>query len=401
MPILHSPFIEDDYPLIAQAIVYGSHTGWGAGFADAVNRPRLASLYLLDILYRFAGMDAAAYYLASIAIHILNCLLVFALGAWKPIGYRVAACAAAFFAVYEGHNEAVMWISANNELLLFLFAVSSIVCWIHFLDASPYRWIWYGISLAAYCLALLSKESAVIVIILLPIPLLFPRRSLRSLPPLVPFAIITVVSISAILQTRTYSGHFHDGSFSLASPFLWTWINSFLRLFWIWGLLALITCIAVYRRVPESARIGLVWAAAALVPYIFLTYNTRVPSRHTYLASAGVALIVGAAAIALYNRWPNHALIATVVLAVVLQNTGWLWTRKRTQFLQRAEPTQELIALARQSPGSIYVRCFPRAPVIAEQAVALMTGHPATALVWTEEEARAHHATTSFCYSSR
>jgi len=37
--------------------------------------------------------------------------LLYALGEWKGIGYSASFLwAAAFFAVYEGHQEALMWI---------------------------------------------------------------------------------------------------------------------------------------------------------------------------------------------------------------------------------------------------------------------------------------------------
>ena len=39
--------------------------------------------------------------------------------------------------------------------------------------------------------------------------------------------------------------------------------------------------------------VALVWMGLALVPYSFLTYSTQIPSRQTYLASAGLALLAG------------------------------------------------------------------------------------------------------------
>jgi hypothetical protein len=83
---------------------------------------------------------------------------------------------------------------------------------------------------------------------------------------------------------------------------------------------------------------------------------------------------------------------------MLLTNIGTLWTRKRRQFLDRAQPTEQLIALARRSTGPIYVRCFPRDRVIAEQAVRVGASRPATDLIWDEAEARTRGATASFCY---
>jgi hypothetical protein len=398
IPVLRQPFIEDDYPLIAQASTYGAVTGWGSAFRDPVNRPRMLSLFLLDTVHRFVGMNAAPYYVAGMCLHALNTLLVFALGAWGPIGYRNAGWSAGFFAVYEGHHEAIMWISANNELLLFLFGLASAVCWVHFLKRGRSSWMWYVLSILAFSLALLSKESAVIILPLLLLPAVWPDWRAARLMWLIPFALVTTASVVSILATRSYSGHFHDGSFAITAPFLRTWLNSYWRLFWIWGVVACAVLAFVFRRFPTPVRIGLVWAVLSLTPYIFLLYNSRVPSRHTYLASAGLALVVGSAFAYLADESTMRRWVPVIALAVIVQNGAWIWTRKRAQFLRRAEPTEQLISLARQTSGPIYIRCFPRNPVIADQAVRLSAGRAPSDLVWTAADAKSRGAQAYFCY---
>src|SRR6185436_19909523 len=99
----------------------------------------------------------------------------------------------------------------------------------------------------------------------------------------------------------------------------------------------------------------LAWMGIALVPYSFLTYSTQIPSRQTYLASAGLAILVGLAASVITDRR-----IAVAVLALMLvHNVGYLWTKKRAQFVERAAPTSQLIALAGRTRGRIWVHCFP------------------------------------------
>jgi hypothetical protein len=66
-----------------------------------------------------------AFRISSLTLHILDTWLLYAIGlAWTRMR-SAAAWAAVFFAVYEGHQEAIMWFSANNELLLFLFGGGS------------------------------------------------------------------------------------------------------------------------------------------------------------------------------------------------------------------------------------------------------------------------------------
>jgi hypothetical protein len=83
---------------------------------------------------------------------------------------------------------------------------------------------------------------------------------------------------------------------------------------------------------------------------------------------------------------------------MLLHNVGILLVKKRAQFLARAEPTERLMALARVTEGPIWVQCFPRTDWIAKEAVRLGAGKPESMLVWSEPEARARGATTTFCF---
>lgn len=393
LPTLWQPLLEDDYPNIAEAHALGLHI-----LADPIFGIRSTSFLLMDAIYRLFGMIPAAYYTVLIALHVLNTWLVYALGEWRAIGYRVSAWAAAFFAVYEGHQEGIMWLSGATEPLLFLFGVGAFLCWLRFLDTR--RNAWYVASLAAFIPALYSKESAFILVALFLLPLIVDGSWRREWIRLAPFAVMALIAVAVVLHSRTYSFRFNDGSFSLHAPFWITLPNSFARLFWFWGLLALIALL-VWRPVRSGVivAIGAAWTALSLIPYSFLTYATRVPSRQTYLASAGVALIVGCALAELATRyWPQRRVVVAAVCAlIVAHNVGYLWTKKRAQFLARAAPTEEIISLARSVKGPIYVRCFPRPPLVANWAVRLTTGRDD--LIW--DAARSREAAATFCYTER
>ena len=82
----------------------------------------------------------------------------------------------------------------------------------------------------------------------------------------------------------------------LSAPFWRTWLYSEFRLLWFWAFVAAVA-LTVWRA-PGQGRLLAVasaWAGFTMLPYSFLTYMPFVPSRHTYLASAGVAFIVAAA----------------------------------------------------------------------------------------------------------
>ncbi|HYL34347.1 MAG TPA: hypothetical protein VEV17_00385 [Bryobacteraceae bacterium] len=400
LPALNQPLMEDDYPNIILAQGYGPPSGWPDLFHNPVFRVRTTTWLLMYSVNRMFGMHASAYYSATILLQVINTWLLYLLGAWRTLSYTLTAWAAAFFAVHEGHQEAVMWLSGSTEPLLLLFGLISLLSWILFLEGR--RPGWYAASILAFCGALLSKESAVVLLALLLLPVAADRRPWRVTLFLIPHAALAGMVVLSIALTRGYSFRFQDGSFSLHAPFWLTWPNSYARLFWFWGLLSLLA-ILVWKpnHYGRILAIALAWVGISLAPYSFLTYLTRIPSRQTHLASVGLALVVGLALAALYDRyWTNHrALVTLVCAAVVIHNVGYLWTKKRSQFLARAAPTEQLIAVARATQGPIYVECFPRPPLVAEAALQLMTGRPASDLIWNAAEANRRHAAATFCYS--
>ncbi len=235
LPTLHQPLLEDDYPNIALANRFGPVSGWTDLLQAPAFRLRATSQLLASAVYSTFDMTAAAYYSASIALHVLNTWLIFALGSWRRIGYAVSAWTALYFAVSEGHQEAIMWFSAANELLQFLFGVAALVCWIRFLQES--RWRWYSLSIFCFALALLSKESAPIFLVLFLLPVAIDFREKAAW--LMPFLIMTTFAAWSIFFPGSDSFRFHDGSFSFHAPFWRTLPHSFFALLWFWGLLAL------------------------------------------------------------------------------------------------------------------------------------------------------------------
>src|ERR1035438_10410480 len=111
-----------------------------------------------------------------------------------------------------------------------------------------------------------------------------------------PHVVLVLLALASIAQSRSNSFRFNDGSFSLHAPFWLTWPHSFARLLWIWGWPAvLVLFVSGDRRFRRGTLAALAWMGIALVPYSFLTYSTQIPSRQVYLASAGLALLVGLA----------------------------------------------------------------------------------------------------------
>jgi hypothetical protein len=276
---------------------------------------------------------------------------------------------------------------------MFFFGAAALVCWARKFTAA---------SAALFALALLSKESAVVFL-----PLFLLVSASRDWKRLWPHAVLCALAVVSITQSRSNSFRFSDGSFSLAAPFWITLPVSLSRLLWIWGWPALLAVFASpsTRELRRAGLTALAWMAIALLPYSFLTYSTRIPSRQTYLASAGLAMLVGLAAAHLASTLDKAgeprtrpALLAALLAIVLAHNVLYLWTKKRAQFQERAAPTDQLIAIARSTSAPIFVECFPLPRIVAEEAVRLAANRPPESLLWPTGSTPVPSGAVPFCY---
>ena len=206
------------------------------------------------------------------------------------------------------------------------------------------------------------------------------RPSLRQSAPL---AFIAAIYTAAIFGAKAEHLHLNDGTFSLHAPFVMTWAKSLARMFWIWGFLGLAAIALWRRRTWRSLVPAALWMGVALLPFSFLLYMTVVPSRHTYLASAGIGFFVATGLLVTRARFRAHRWVLPVLfVAMVAHHTGYIWVKKRPQFLERAAATEDLLKIARGTDGPIYITCFPYAHDVAEKAIAIMLFQPASRLVW-------------------
>jgi hypothetical protein len=350
LPFLSLPFISDSYLQVFLGRHYGPLSQWGELAGDVLYRSRATSIVFTYLVDSWAGPDPAIHRLAGIALHAANCLLVASLGFWPRIGWPVAVPAAVYFALSEAHQEAVVWVASLPELLVFFFSLLAILAWLRALTLRSGTWLTY--SFLAYLLALLSKESGAIVPAVAGAIWWWERRDWRL--PLAALAAMGGVAIAyalAIFASSETHLHLNDGTFSFRAPALVVLVKSSARLLFPWGWvsLAALTFLGIARRTLLTLSIA--WMAIALLPYAFLTYMDRVPSRHTYLASLGLSLIVGAAFVALPRlslRWGRPA---AVVFAMVIsvQSVYYLWTKKLDQYARRAEPTERFLQFVVES----------------------------------------------------
>ena len=364
LPALHLPFIADDYTQIPLARHFASE-GWLPLLHEVNLRSRATYMFLSAMLDRTFGFNPAPFYAASMALHALCVLLVYASGVWVELGESVAFWAAAFFAVQEGHQEAVMWPAAAGDLLVFLFGMAAWVCWVKWMQGKDWRW--YAAAVVSFLLAALSKESVWVFAALMLLPLLFERGNWRrNLAGVTPFLAMAAVYMIWTWTGRVAGPGYHDNRFSLSAPWLHVLLNSWWRLMFVWGLVAL--GILLWKGRREDRRVIIAasfWMLAGLVPFSFLTYMLQIPSRQTYLASAGLAWLFGAASERLFEQ-RRHTVLTILCVAALTVNLEILWVKKMSQFAERGEPSELLKLAAGKANGSVTIDCVPLPDFVAE-----------------------------------
>ncbi len=388
LPFFGLPHISDDYLQIELGRKYGPISGWGQLAGDALYRCRATSILLTNWTEQWFGATSAIFKAESTIFHIANTLLIAAFGSWRLIGWRLAIVSAGFFAVHEGHQEAVVWYAAIPELLVFFFALLSLHAWLRFLEEDRPR-LMYGAALALFLLALLSKESAVAAVPILAGAGYLSGKNWRFLlKTLSPFAAISLGYTALIFASPETHLHLNDGTFAITSPVAEVVARSSFRLLWIWGLAAL-GFLAIRRTRSWQLVAGAgAWIVITLLPYSFLSYMPHVPSRHVYWASAGLAFLVGIAILSLWDSAPRMKPIAAgIAIVMIVHNCAYLWIRKYPQYERRAAPTEKLLIFSERLKGPITIKCFPYTAEVATLALQIRAGRSAASTLWNPNAA--------------
>ena len=145
------------------------------GSGESSYRPVVTLTYFID--YFFYKLNPWGYHLTNLLLHILNVLLLYFLIRLITQNNIIALLAGLLFAVHPVNTEAVDVITFREDLLCFLFFVSSFVLFIKSANSLKKRNLFYSLSLFFFFLALFSKEMAVsLPLIILLYFLLFRER---------------------------------------------------------------------------------------------------------------------------------------------------------------------------------------------------------------------------------
>ncbi|MDD5116642.1 MAG: tetratricopeptide repeat protein [Candidatus Omnitrophica bacterium] len=137
--------------------------GSGAGTASNYYRPLQTILHMAG--YSLWGLDVRGYHLTSILFHILAAVAFYFFIRILSSRTDIPFLASLFFLVHPVNTETVCYISGVNDSLALFFILLCLIFYLKSFDSHAFR---YGVlSVLSLAMALLSKENALIVPVLI------------------------------------------------------------------------------------------------------------------------------------------------------------------------------------------------------------------------------------------
>ncbi len=429
-------FVQDDFGVVSLL----SHKPWSSfprwfvttwmddiwGYTPDEIRPFPALSYQVAALWGAAS--PVANHAINIAFHAVNTLLVFGIGRTAAgLGLAGSLAAAVIFAVLPMQAESVAWITGRVDSMPACFYMASFLLFVRWRTSGGTGR--YAASVIGCFLALFSKQNT----ITLPAALVmydvmvrrdWPRVRWQWVGPYVPFVLLTIgylalrgvvfgeVAREGMLTAERLSVAFSDLSTHLRRMIYGPHglsIAPVAALVTVCGAFVLVSLLAWWKRCDEpglrlraAAYFLIVWVVLGAAPTLVAGYASP---RHMYLASAGWALGVAAAADALAStsarwlQWTARAAVLAIVLAYLAQLQAVVrdW-HVRATVSRRAVADIEREVLAAPE-GSLVLAGAPRASW--DFAVPHALRPPFTATDLTERASIVTHSSIHCCPADR
>lgn len=317
-PVIGSFFVSDDFDWLARA----KGLDWSRVFlvnADGnqesgVYRPLTNVSFWLD--YQIFGLNSLGYHITNLLFFFLTASALFWLIFLLTRQTALSFLAGLFFIVLPNHPEAVSWISGRGDVLAAFFYLLSFISYFYFRQRN--RFYFLSLSLAAFLLALLSKEMAITlpaVILLMELFFPFGRAFWQRWIGFLSFsALLTAYLAARFLATGLFYGFYASSrlSFSTASSaraMIKALSSNFLageggRLFsnlaaghWLVSSLIILAIFLLLIRFLKEKKLflfGSFFFILTMAPVLSLRFSslTSEGERFAYLPSLGISLIL-------------------------------------------------------------------------------------------------------------
>lgn len=357
---LNGQFIWDDEHLIKDNIyirnwshmpqVFTEGIGAGSEMEYHFYRPFQIVTYMVD--YSLWKLNVKGYHLTNILLHILVAVGIYCLINVLFNDNLLSLLTGSFYVVHPIHTEVVTYLSGRADSLSLLFILLCILLYLKNSKISSYIFM-----LLSYALALLSKESSLILpVLLLVYHYSFKERlKVRAFFSIVGLSVVYIIIRLTILKTLLVDVA-HTTTLAQRLPGFFTAITSYMQLLFLplnlhmeyvtanilWGNIKVVlgivivfaSLICVFMRKKDNPLIffSVVWFFVALLPVSNIYPINAYMSEHwLYVPSIGFFVVIAQAIILLYRR--RGFKIFAIIIAVsslifysyltIKQNTYW------------------------------------------------------------------------------
>jgi Flp pilus assembly protein TadD len=259
------------------------------------------------------GLNPAGFHLTNVLLHWLSGLFLFLLLRRLDVSSLSAALTSLLWIGLPINSEAVAWISGRPYCLAACFLLLGTLLAELYLARPAVKY------LAGYCLAaffaLLSHEEGVLIVVFT-LLLIIAKRQAKSRAAMTLFgvSVITVLLYFRLRHAVGATGVTAKGTMASFGLFFWKYLGwmvlpihmsverstdtpppgwSGLALgAWLCLVLVCAVFIVVHRKIPKSL-IGFAWIGIGLLPFCGIVFIYQgMAERYTYVASAGLALLV-------------------------------------------------------------------------------------------------------------
>jgi tetratricopeptide (TPR) repeat protein len=196
-PALNAGYIWDDDDYLTQNALVQQWDGLARIWQPMQTRqyyPLVFTTFWIE--HKLWGIEPAGYHFVNVLLYAISAMLVWRIARW--LGLPGAFFIAAVFALHPVHVESVAWITERKNTLSGVFYLTAMLSYLKF-DArrreGQSEWWRYGLVLACFAAALLSKTVTASLPVAIVIILLMKRErlSIARLWPLVPMLVMGLV----------------------------------------------------------------------------------------------------------------------------------------------------------------------------------------------------------------
>ena len=369
-PAWHGGFLWDDDDYIIKNELLTAPDGWQRIWfsLDSPSQYFPFTYSTFRIEHALWGLNTTGYHWVNLLLHVGSALLVWAVLARLRV--RGAWLAAAIFALHPVQVESVAWITERKNVLMGFFFLLTLLNWIAFVDERIRRpWLFYGLALVCYALALSAKATACTLPAALFLILWLQKKpiTMRRVIQIVPFVLLGIgVGLVAVWWERYHQGT-NRALFTFLSPIerillasraIWFYLS---KIFWpsnltfiyprwnisaadlrdyIWLLAGIAACVVIYflrRYFGRGVEVAAAFFVATLSPVLgfimlFTFRYTFVADHYQYLACIGPIALASAGILSFSDKFGQYRAVIVSAALVVVASLGTLTWRQAATY---------------------------------------------------------------------